>query len=92
LLFNSPRDTLFVEANKENENMSEKSESKVSINKRYMYKKGGSGSIYFVGFIGALIYFIHFHSGTIWLVIIAIFKSLFWPAYLVYHLFRFLHM
>lgn len=50
-------------------------------------KNGGAGGLWFAGFLGALIYFLHFHSGTLWLVILAIIKALFWPAVLVYHLF-----
>lgn len=38
------------------------------------------------GFIGALVYYLHTHSGTVWLVIVAVLKSIFWPAFLVYHL------
>ncbi len=64
--------------------------------KRYKSKKimktGGGSGIWFAGFIGALVYYLHFHSGTFWLVIVAVFKSLFWPAFLVYHLLQFLHM
>jgi len=31
------------------------------------------------------VYYIHFHSGTFWLVVLAFIKSLLWPAYVVYH-------
>lgn len=55
-------------------------------------RTGGTGSIWFLGFVGALVYNIHYHSGTFWLVLIAIFKAVFWPAYLVYNLFKFLGM
>jgi hypothetical protein len=47
---------------------------------------GGAGGLWFVGFIGALVYYIHFHSGTFWLVMLAIVKSIFWPAFVVYHI------
>lgn len=46
---------------------------------------GGAGGLWFLGFIGALVYYIHFHSGTFWLVILAIMKSVVWPAFVVYH-------
>ena len=46
----------------------------------------GAGGVWFLGFVGALVYYIHTHSGTIWLVLIAIMKSVVWPAFLVYHL------
>jgi len=45
----------------------------------------GAGGIWFLGFIGALVYYIHTHSGTFWLVLVAIMKSIVWPAFLVYH-------
>ena len=53
-------------------------------------KSGSSSGIWFLGFIGALVYFIHVHSGTFWLVILAILKAVVWPAFLVYHLLLFL--
>ncbi len=46
--------------------------------------------IWFLGFIGALVYFLHVHSGTFWLVILAILKAFVWPAYVVYHALLFL--
>jgi len=46
---------------------------------------GGAGGLWFLGFLGALVYYIHFHSGTFWLVVLAFIKSLLWPAYVVYH-------
>ena len=47
---------------------------------------GGVGGIWFLGFIGALVYYVHTHSGTFWLALLAIMKSMVWPAFLVYHL------
>lgn len=54
-------------------------------------QNGGSasrslGGGWFLGFLGALIYYLHTHSGNLWLVIIAVGKALVWPAFLVYHL------
>jgi hypothetical protein len=46
---------------------------------------GGVGGIWFLGFIGALVYYLHTHSGTFWLVVLAFMKALFWPAFVVYH-------
>jgi len=46
---------------------------------------GGVGGLWFLGFIGALVYYIHFHSGTFGLVVLAIVKSILWPAFVVYH-------
>lgn len=42
--------------------------------------KSGTGGFWFLGFIGTLVYFLHYHSGTFWLVLVAIFKAIFWPA------------
>ncbi len=53
---------------------------------------GGSGAVYGLGLVGALIYYIHFHSGSLWLVILAVIKAILWPAFLVYQLLLFLHM
>ena len=39
----------------------------------------------FLGFIGALCYYLHTHSGTFWLVFLAFMKSVVWPAFVVYH-------
>ena len=47
--------------------------------------KGGAGGIWFLGFIGALSYYLHTHSGTFWLVLVAFMKSVVWPAFVVYH-------
>jgi hypothetical protein len=46
---------------------------------------GAAGGIWFLGFIGALVYYIHYHSGTFWLVVLAFLKSFVWPAFVVYH-------
>lgn len=51
-----------------------------------------TGGLWFLGFIGTLVYFLHFHSGTFWLVVIAVFKAIFWPAYLVYYALHFMHI
>jgi len=47
--------------------------------------KGGVGGIWILGFIGALCYYLHTHSGTFWLVLLAFMKSVVWPAFVVYH-------
>jgi hypothetical protein len=44
---------------------------------------GGGGAFYFLGFLGALIYFIA-TAPTTWDAIIGFFKALVWPAFLVY--------
>lgn len=54
--------------------------------------KGGAGGYWFLGFLGTLVYFLHYHSGTFALVIIAIVKAIFWPAFLAYYVLRFMHI
>jgi hypothetical protein len=46
-------------------------------------------AFYGLGFIGALIYFISTASGF-WLGALGILKALVWPAFFVYHVFKFL--
>lgn len=48
-----------------------------------MKNNAGSGAIYGLGVIGALIYFLQ-HSTTILTAIIGIIKSFFWPAIIVF--------
>lgn len=48
--------------------------------------RGSAGGIWFLGFLGALVYYLHTHSGTFWLVLLAFLKAFVWPAFLVYHL------
>jgi hypothetical protein len=53
---------------------------------------GGAGAVgggYFLGFVGAVIYYLqnaHTFLAGIW----GIIQAIFWPAFLVYHLFSFL--
>lgn len=55
-------------------------------------RTGGAGGLWFLGFIGALVYYLHYHSGTVWLVVLAIVKALVWPAILVYYLLHFMRL
>jgi hypothetical protein len=48
-------------------------------------KQGGAGGAYFLGMIGAAVYYLHISYG-IWPSIVALLKALVWPAFLVYHL------
>ena len=48
-----------------------------------MYGKESGGAFYFLGFIGALIYFIT-TAPTTWDAFVGIFKALVWPAFLVH--------
>jgi hypothetical protein len=59
---------------------------------KMVVKKGGSSGLWFMGFVGALIYYLHVHSGTLWLVVLAFLKAIVWPVFLVYHLMVFLKL
>jgi len=48
-------------------------------------RTGGAGGIWFLGFLGALVYYLHVHSGSFWLVVLGFMKAVVWPAMVVYH-------
>ena len=50
-----------------------------------------SGGIYFLAFIGSVIYYL-VHAASFWAGVLGIIKSLFWPAFLIYNLMEFLKM
>jgi hypothetical protein len=54
-----------------------------------MGRKDGAafGGIYFLGFIGAAVYYIQESSGF-WAGVLGFLKALVWPAFLVYELLR----
>ena len=52
---------------------------------RRAVNNSGVGGIWFLGFIGAFVYYVHFHSGTFWLVVLALSKAFVWPAFVIYH-------
>jgi len=56
-------------------------------------KKFGSQSsfIWFLGFIGAVIYYIQ-QATSFWIGVFGFFKAIVWPAFLVYKLLEFLKM
>ncbi len=64
-----------------------KKEPQASANKKTI-SSGGAGGLWFVGFMGALVYYLHFHSGSFGLVLLAIIKAVFWPVFLVYYLLK----
>jgi hypothetical protein len=51
---------------------------------RMKYRRHGCG-IYFLGFVGAAVYYIQ-SSTTFWQGVVGLLKALFWPAFLVYQL------
>lgn len=54
-------------------------------NKKYSTSHGTAGALYFVGFVGALVYWMQAAVGF-GAVITGILKSIVWPAYIVYKL------
>jgi len=46
---------------------------------------GGPGGAYFLGMMGAAVYYLHISYGF-WPSITALLKALVWPAFLIYHL------
>ncbi|MDD3520817.1 MAG: hypothetical protein PHU65_06270 [Actinomycetota bacterium] len=50
---------------------------------------GMAGALYFMGFIGAAVFYIQ-NSGTFWLGVLGFLKALVWPAFLVYDLLKFI--
>ncbi len=50
----------------------------------------GGGAAYFLGFLGAAVYYIQAASGF-WWGVVGFLKALVWPAFLVYALLSFLH-
>lgn len=51
----------------------------------------GSGAIYGIGIIGALIYFLS-RADSFWAVIVGIVKSVFWPAVFVFEALKILNI
>jgi len=53
-------------------------------------KKGPAGFVFFVAWIGALVYFVGQVDGF-WNIILAFLKACVWPAFVVYHVLLLLH-
>ncbi len=53
-------------------------------------KQGGMGGFYFLGFIGAAVYYIQ-HAVGFGSVVVAFLKACVWPAFLVHDLLRFIY-
>ncbi|MFH1585140.1 MAG: hypothetical protein ABIB79_00040 [archaeon] len=53
--------------------------------------KGCSGAGYGLGFIGALVYYISSATGF-WDGVLGVLKAMFWPAFLIYELMKYLGM
>ena len=55
------------------------------VKKVKVSNNSGMGSAYFLGMIGAAVYYLHTSYGF-WPSIVALLKACVWPAFLVYHL------
>jgi hypothetical protein len=64
------------------------------MEKKYECKSKGPGSseaVYGLGFLGALIYYLS-TATSLWMGFLGVLKAIFWPAFLVYGLLKFLGM
>jgi len=59
---------------------------KVYVKNNWHQNGSAWGGVYCLGIIGAAVYFLQLSAGF-WQGALAILKSFFWPAYLIYHLF-----
>lgn len=51
---------------------------------RAVIREGGGNTVYSMGIIGALVYYVSVADGF-WPVILGVLKAIVWPAFLVYH-------
>jgi len=51
--------------------------------------KGEGNMIYFLGFIGAAVFYVS-KAATFWAGVVGLLKAMVWPALLVYHVFMFI--
>lgn len=58
---------------------------------RVINDHGPMGYVLFMSWVGALVYF-ESQAYNFWTVIVAFFKACVWPAYLLFYLFRLLHI
>jgi hypothetical protein len=59
--------------------------------KKVVYRNGASQAVYGLGMFGAWFYYFT-TAATFWMGVLGFFKGLFWPAFLVYELMRYLSM
>lgn len=67
----------------------ERSVKKTYVNK-YVNNGGGVGFAYFLGMIGAAVYYVQ-QATTFGGDLVGLLKALVWPAFLIYHLLLFVH-
>lgn len=66
--------------------MSDKKSGPEKYKGRSVMQSSSPNGIWFLGFIGALAYYLHNDSGTFWLVVLAFLKAIVWPVFVVFHL------
>lgn len=60
-------------------------------NKKNATQNGSAGAVWFLGFIGAVVYYIKFADGF-WDGVLGVLKAFVWPAFLVYEAMKALGM
>ena len=65
--------------------------AKKKIKNKCMQDTGCGAMVYFLGLIGALIYYLSTATGF-WTGVLGVLKALVWPAFLVFELLKFLAM
>ena len=60
-------------------------------NQKGNYRGGASEAVYGLGLLGAWFYYLT-HAATFWMGVLGIFKGIFWPAFLVYEVLKYLNM
>ena len=58
---------------------------------KVIYKRNASEAVYGLGLLGAWFYYIT-TATTFWVGVLGVIKGVFWPAFLVFELLKFLHM
>ena len=58
--------------------------------RRSMAAGTSPGPLYFLGLIGALVYYLH-QAHSFGPIVLAVLKAIVWPAFLVYDLLKFIH-
>ena len=59
--------------------------------KNKIHKGCSGGALYFMGFVGAAVYYLG-NATTFWTGVLGFLKALVWPAFIVYELLKFLGM
>lgn len=58
---------------------------------KVIYRSAASAPVYGMGLIGAMIYYLS-NAATFWIGVLGVFKAIFWPAFLVYELLKYLNI